>query len=214
MSRRRRRYFASPLIALAVLALVWHFRAPLLAGMAKAWIVNDPPSPCGAIVVLGGGIQTRPFEAARLYREGYAPRVLVASPERKPTDELGITAGDTETTTQILLEQGVPEQSIIPFGNEVSSTFEEALALRDWVEKTGAKKLIIVSDPFHTRRARWLFRKQLSTTSIQILTVAAPALKYDASNWWQTEQGLIEFQNELIKYIFYRLKYSGDTSNR
>jgi uncharacterized SAM-binding protein YcdF (DUF218 family) len=108
----------------------------------------------------------------------------------------------------------VPEQSIIPFGNEVSSTFEEALALRDWVEHTGAKKLIIVSDPFHTRRVRWLFRKELSATSIQILTVAAPALKYDASNWWQTEQGLIEFQNELIKYIIYRLKHSGDTSNR
>jgi uncharacterized SAM-binding protein YcdF (DUF218 family) len=141
MSGRRRRYFAGPLIALALLLLGWHFRAPLLAGMANAWIVNDPTSPCDAIVVLGGGMQTRPFEAARLYREGYAPRVLVASPERKPTDELGITAGDTETTRQILLERGVPEQSIIPFGNEVSSTFEEALALRDWVENTGAKSL-------------------------------------------------------------------------
>jgi uncharacterized SAM-binding protein YcdF (DUF218 family) len=213
MSHRLRRFVVRALIALGLLALAWHFRAPLLTGIAKAWVVNDPPSHSDAIVVLGGGLQTRPFEAARLYREGYAPKVLVASPERKPTDKLGITASDAEVTKQILLQQGVPAQSIIQFGNEVSSTFEEALALRDWIRKTSVKKLLIVSDPFHTRRVRWLFRKELATTGAQILTVVAQPLKYDASDWWQTEQGLIEFQNEL-KYALYRLKYSGDTSKR
>lgn len=214
MSIWLRRCVACALIAFVLFALAWYFRAPLLTGVANAWITNDQASHCDAIVVLGGGIQTRPFEAARLYRDGYAPQVLVASPERKPTDKLGITAGDTEITRQILLQQGVPGQSIVPFGNEVSSTFEEALALRDWVGKTGAKKIIIVSDPFHTRRVRWLFRKELGSTGAQILTVVAPPLKYDTSNWWRTEQGLIEFQNELIKYVFYRLKYSGDNPKR
>ena len=214
MSLWLRRCVACALIAFLVFALVWHFRAPLLTAIANAWIVNDEPSHCDAIVVLGGGMQTRPFEAARLYRNGYAPRVLVASPEQKPTDKLGITASDTEITRQILLEQDVPAQSIVPFGNEVSSTFEEALALRNWVGKTGAKKIIIVSDPFHTRRVQWLFRKELGSTGAQVLTVAAPPLKYDASNWWRTEQGLIEFQNELIKYAFYHLKYSGNTPKR
>ena len=151
-------------------------------------------------------MQTRPFEAARLYREGYAPRVLVASPESKPTDKIGLTVGDTEVTKRILSRQGVPDSTVAEFGDEVTSTHEEALALGSWIRKTGAKK-IIVRDPFHARRVRWLFNKELQPAGTEILTAAAPSLKYDASNWWQTEQGLIEFQNELIKYAHYRVNY-------
>jgi uncharacterized SAM-binding protein YcdF (DUF218 family) len=101
----------------------------------------------------------------------------------------------------------VPDSAIVIFGNEVSSTYEEALALREWVKQAGAKKIIIVSDPFHTRRVRWLFRKELATTGAKILTGVAAPLKYTVSNWWQTEQGLIEFQSELIKYAYYRVRY-------
>jgi uncharacterized SAM-binding protein YcdF (DUF218 family) len=207
MSRRLPNYLTCAITVIVLGALAWFFRAPLLSGIANAWIVHDPLSQADAIVVLGGGVQTRPFEAARLFRDGYAPRVLVASPERKPTDEMGLTAGDTETTKQILVKRGVPDSAIVVFGNEVSSTHEEALALRNWLEQTGAKKIIIVSDPFHTRRVRWLFRKELATTGGQILTGVAAPLKYTVSSWWQTEQGLIEFQNEVIKYAYYRVKY-------
>jgi hypothetical protein len=30
---------------------------------------------------------------------------------------------------------------------------------------------------------------------------------YDINDWWQHEGGLINFQNEVIKYICYRLRY-------
>jgi uncharacterized SAM-binding protein YcdF (DUF218 family) len=207
MSRRSCKYLACAITVIPLSALAWHFRAPLLEKIANAWIVPDPLSYSYAIVVVGGGIQTRPFEAARLYRDGYAPRVLVASPERKPTDQMGLTAGDADVTKQILLKQGVPDSAIVIFGEEVSSTYEEALALREWVKETGAKKIIIVSDPFHTRRMRWLLRKELTTTGAQILTGIAAPLKYTVSNWWQTKQGLVKFQKELMKYAYYRVRY-------
>ena len=207
MSRRLRIFLAWTVTVFALCALAWTFRGQLLRGLANAWIVHDPLSRADAIVVLGGGMQTRPFEAARLYREGYAPRVLVASPESKPTDKIGLTVADTEVTKRILSRQGVPDSAVAEFGDEVSSTHEEALALGSWIRKTGAKKIIIVSDPFHTRRVRWLFNKELQPAGTEILTAAAPSLKYDVSNWWQTEQGLIEFQNELIKYAYYRVNY-------
>ena len=132
---------------------------------------------------------------------------MVASPERKPTDQLGQTAGDADVTKQILLKHGVPDSGIVIFGEEVSSTYEETLALREWVKETGAKKIIIVSDPFHMRRMRWLLRKELTTTWAQILTGVAAPLKYTVSNWWQTKQGLVKFQKELIKYAYYRVRY-------
>jgi uncharacterized SAM-binding protein YcdF (DUF218 family) len=207
MSLRLRNLLACTVAVFALFAVGWSLRGQLLQGLANAWIVQDSLSKADAIVVLGGGMQTRPFEAARLYQEGYAPQVLVASPELKPTDKIGITVADTEVTKQILSKQGVPDSALVEFGDEVSSTYEEALALCIWIRKTGAKKIIIVSDPFHTRRVRWLFKKELQSAGTEILTAAAPSLKYDASNWWQTEQGLIEFQNELIKYAYYRFNY-------
>jgi len=207
MSRRLRNYLACTIIVIALAALAWFFRAPLLTGIAKAWIVHDPLSQADAIVVLGGGVQTRPFEAARLYHDGYAPKVLVASPELKPTEEMGLTARDADVTKQILLKQGVPDSATVEFGNQVSSTYEEALALRDWVKQTGAKKLLIIGDLFQTRRARWLFRKHLDETGVQVIILSAPPLEYNATNWWRHEEGLIAFQNELIKYVFYRVKY-------
>ena len=99
------------------------------------------------------------------------------------------TASQLPVTKRILSRQGVPDAAVEEFGDDVSSTHEEALALGSWIRKTGAKKIIIVSDPFHTRRVRWLFNKELQPAGTEILTAAAPSLKYDASNWWQAEQG-------------------------
>jgi hypothetical protein len=58
------------------------------------------------------------------------------------------------------------------------------------------------------RRVRWLFHREINHAGAEILTAAAPPQKHTTSNWWQTEQGLIEFQNEVIKHAYYRLKYS------
>jgi hypothetical protein len=45
-----------------------------------------------------------------------------------------------------------------------------------------------------------VLRKELTTTGAQILTGVAAPLKYTVSNWWQTKQGLVKFQKELMKY--------------
>src|ERR1017187_3127237 len=61
---------------------------PLLPGLANAWIVNEPLAKADAIVVLGGGLEIRPFEAARLYQEGLAPKILLMDVKPSPTTKL------------------------------------------------------------------------------------------------------------------------------
>ena len=59
------------LLLACLLAVAFVFRAPLLRGLADVWIATEPMVEADAIVILGGGLETRPFEAAKL---AHAPR--------------------------------------------------------------------------------------------------------------------------------------------
>jgi hypothetical protein len=50
---------------------VWIKRGVLLRGAADLWIVSDPITPADAVVVLGGEINTRPFEAANCWGDAH-----------------------------------------------------------------------------------------------------------------------------------------------
>src|SRR5689334_4101259 len=55
--------------------------AVLLPYLARPLILNDPLAPAVSIVVLAGGVPRREQEAAALYRDGVAPRIVLV-PER------------------------------------------------------------------------------------------------------------------------------------
>jgi hypothetical protein len=56
-----------------------------------------------------------------------------------------------------------------------------------------------------SRCTRWFFHKVLRKSGVDITVTAIQPDK--PTNWWQDEAGLIDFQNEIIKFAFYLLKY-------
>jgi len=42
---------------------------------------------------------------------------------------------------------------------------------------------------------------------VRIYVIPVNLRQYTVDNWWKTEGGVIAFQNEVIKFIYYRLKY-------
>ena len=202
-----KRFALGLLVLCALLAAGYVFRAPLLRGAARVWIVNNPMTPADAIVVPGGGVQTRPFAAACLYHLGLAPKILLTTTRILPSEQLGVNPSDTEIARQILLKKDVPESAIVVLPEIVSSTYDEAVAVRTWAETNHLHRLIIATDIFHTRRARWVFRKELGPAGTRVEVDAVPVNDYSATNWWQHDDGVVAFQNELLKYIYYRLKY-------
>src|ERR1039458_6563005 len=98
-----------------------------------------------------------------------------------PTTELGITPTEQELTRKVLLAEDVAETNIVEIGNRVSSSFEESTAVRDWVKQTGATRIIIPTDLFHTRRVRWLYAKELAGLNVEVIVVAVPQREYTAS---------------------------------
>ena len=188
-------------------AFCFLFRAPLLTALANAWIVNDTPEKADAIVILGGGVEYRPFAAAKLYNAGYAPKILIMDVDLSPTEQMGLKQPEKSVTRQILLRNGVPESAIETVGHAVHNTYQESLGVKEWAKQNGVKRLLVTTEIFHTRRVKWLFSKQFRGTGTDIRYIPATPGEYAATNWWQNEQGLINFQNEWLKLPYYWFKY-------
>jgi hypothetical protein len=195
-------------VALAILsAAAWIARGPLLRGAAELWIVSDPVAPADVVVILGGGIETRPFAAADYYKAGLVKGVLLSNVSPNGVEALGIAPAHVELIRSVLLKLGVPAAAIETFGTGLSNTYEEALALQIWAKRTHARAVIVPSEIFSSRRVRWVVRHALADTATQVYVPALDSPEYDRRNWWNHEQGVIAFQNELIKYAYYRFKY-------
>jgi uncharacterized SAM-binding protein YcdF (DUF218 family) len=186
------------------------FRDQLLTGLAGYLVVDDQLQPADLIFVLSGDVDTRPFRAAELYKQGLAPQIVVARAEDSPAAELGLYPNISDVTVEILQELGVPEENITLLRVEggATSTRDEAVILRDYLERHSFERVIVVTSAFHTRRAHWILKRELARPGISLQLAAAPYRKYDITTWWQEESGLINFTNEYIKLGYYFLRYS------
>lgn len=205
--RLARRLAKTGFALILVIVLAWFFREPLLRAAARAWIVDEPVTNADAIVVLGGGQEMRPFAAAAMYHAGKSPLVLVSQPRHTRSQiELG-KPRDSDITAALLEKQGVPHANIAFFGDNVTSTRDEAVGLRDWIKKHPIHSVIIPTDPFHTRRTNWIFERELNSAGVNVTVVAIEHPVYSRDLWWKHEEGLITFLNELVKGLWYLVEY-------
>jgi hypothetical protein len=193
------------LVAFCVLAAAWLERDAILRLAATLWIVSDPVAPSDAAVVLGGGLDVRPFAAAELYRKGLVKRVLVSQVDEERVVSLGIVQSHTELNRQVLLRLGVPADAISTFGAANSSTADEAATLSRWARDNQVTSFIIPIEVFSTRRVRFIFEREMPKLAFRVDAVEPP--QYSRTDWWRSTPGLIAFQNEVVKYIYYRIRY-------
>lgn len=187
-------------------AASWIARRALAREAASLWIVSDAPEPADAAAVLGGGLEYRPFAAAEYYRRGLVPKILVSNIGSSPAERLGVLQSHVRANMEVLGKLGVPETAIEPFGSNLKDTYAEAAALHEWALRVGAHKIIVPTDIFAARRLRWILHRAFGNDAITLV----PAIEvpdYTRNDWWQNENGVITFQNEIVKYAYYRLKY-------
>ena len=200
------------LIVSAILLLViclYAFRAPILTGVGDYLIVSDRLQPADVIFVLNSEVNVRPFYATDLYQQGLAPFIAIARSENSPVVKLGLVPNDTDIDVRVMEKLGVPASKIVilPFPGGVTSTFDEADALRQYIETKGIQRVIVVTSAFHTRRARWILDRQLAGLPVILEMAPAPYPNFDQTTWWQDENGLITVNNEYVKLVYYLFKY-------
>jgi hypothetical protein len=61
---------------------------------------------------------------------------------------------------------------------------------------------------FSARRVHWMFNREFAGTGVSIMVPSFdPPRLYTRADWWKTEDEMLAFQNEILKYLYYRLKY-------
>lgn len=208
-SARARRRAGAALLALSLLALAaYALRAPLLTGAARLLTVRDPVARADLILVLGGEVDTRPAHAAELYRRGVAPRVALVRERAAPAVAAGLYPSRTDVAVRILRREGVPDSALVvlaPPGG-ASSTAEEAAALRAHLVRGGARRVVAVTNPYHSRRARMALRRGTRGLPVEVLLSPTPAWSFTERDWWRSEDGLVAYFNELVKLTAYLLR--------
>ena len=182
------------------LCLIMYLTHPWwLTAAAGYLIVSDGPHPVDAIIVLGGGTGDREQTGAQLYRAGYAPEVLTTGESLRL---VGVPGTFAELSARELERAGVPADHIHRLSTS-ASTCDDARLSREVLADLGARSLIVVSDPFHMRRAMMLFNREYAGSGIRLIPVAASPSWFDLDRWWTREKEYRVVIEEYIKLGYY-----------
>ena len=175
---------------------------------------EDALQKADAIYILGGARVERFLEAYDLYRDGYAP-LIVLSPERAEAAETLIRArgvrfpSTPELQHAALLQLGVPASAIHAPGGWVDNTAQEGNLLREAAQARGWKRLIVVTSKYHTRRSGFAVRRALKGTNTEVIVRASRYDPSDPAAWWRSRADLRYGGTEWVKLILYRLGLGG-----
>ncbi len=201
---RLRRKTLVLLVTFACVALL----ASALANLGRFMAAEDPLEHADAIFVFAGSYIERPLEAADLYMDGYAPRIVVTrAVVDQATFELErrrvrVPTPDDLTVT-MLHQLGVPDHALVRPTFVHDNTAEEARTLRELAVRHGWRRVIVVSSKYHLRRSEVAVARQLRGTGVDVRMRGS---RYDSSTpdrWWTRRADVRILAAEVPKLIAY-----------
>ena len=187
--------------------------AALFLSAGRLIVKVDPLHPADAIVVLGGSREVRTVEALRLYREGYAPRIVLSpgghNSGADELEQLGIhVPNDAEAMRDVLTRLGVPADAVVILPRDVDNTAQEAEVVEPLATSAHWSSLIVVTDRASTRRAGYTFRREFGGR-LTIMATRPRDDRFDPSRWWTTRWSFRSTFYEVPKLLAYWLGLRG-----
>jgi uncharacterized SAM-binding protein YcdF (DUF218 family)/glycosyltransferase involved in cell wall biosynthesis len=202
ITRRRALQFIIPVVALFVLT----FYTPLAWWLAEPLRMVAPPQPADAIVVFaggvgesgraGGGAQERVARAVELYRDGFARSMVFSS-------GYVFTLREAEVMKAIAVANGVPADAIV-LEEAAANTYQNVIYSKRLLDERGWKNVLLVSSPYHMRRAVMTWRK----AAPEIIVVPTPPAQsefylHDTGASLEQIRGIAQ---EYLAIIVYKLR--------
>ena len=190
----------STLIALLFLVMllggIYLARHPLLRFIGESLVVEDLLEKSDAIIVLSDDnfYGDRATRAAELFRQNLAPVVVASGVRLRPN------ASIAELMTHDLIERGVPKENILPFPQDADNTREEAESLRKLSQSKSWKNVIVVTSNYHTRRAKYIFKRVFPET-VAIRIASARDGDFDPAHWYEHRKSIKRFTHEIGGYL-------------
>ena len=184
------------------------FHAPILREIASFLIVEDSLQPAAAILPLGGEGRPpfREIEAARLYRAGWAPLVVIVRGARHQDVQQFQDPGNDarqpwDLSCEALMREGVPPSAILVLKDNAQNTLEELQAASRAL-RSKESPVIFVTSTFHTRRARLIWEYVTKGCS-QAIVRAVGRDSFDPTRWWQQRGFAWSVAHEYLGLINY-----------
>jgi len=163
--------------------------------LGRALVEDDGPQKADCAVVLGGdGSGTRILKAAQLARDGYVPYILVDGTNT-------LIGHESDVTITYAEQKGYPAYLFRPLwlAPQIHSTMAEAKYVGEFLRKQGARKILLVTSNFHTRRAAGDFRRV--NPWLKVVVVSASEPDFDPNGWWKNREGEKTFLLEWTKTV-------------
>ena len=193
------------LIVLVVLTFLtgtafWAFR-----NVGRWLVVEDPLQPARAIVVLSGLTPYRAMEAARIYRQGWAPEVWLFKDDPRGANEAFANLGihhitEEEYDKQVLERLGVPTATIRILEPPAKNTESEFELLHEELRRQSGDKVILVTSPVHTRRLKAIWRRVVGSRP-QAIARHDTSEPTDPVHWWRSTSDVQDVAHEILGLI-------------
>lgn len=185
-------WFFGILIALVVVGF------GLFVGLGFYLSPQKQPVKSDAIVVVSGGQTTsRAEKGVELYKQGYAPKIIFS----------GAALDDGPSNAYAMRDQalaaGVPARDIL-IDEKSQNTYENAENSKRIIDELSAKKIILVTSPYHQRRANQTFEAVLGK-NYEIIGISAYDDRWSKSGWWHQGFPLFISISEMWKLLYINL---------
>jgi uncharacterized SAM-binding protein YcdF (DUF218 family) len=159
--------------------------------LANRLVQSLPIARCNLMVVLGGGVRERVDTAVDLLLAGACERLL-------------LTGTDLSADARELLAESAG--SGVRYEIEVAgsrSTLEDAVVSLRAARSAGIRSVLVVTSPYHTRRAAWIFSRVFAGTGVEFGIHPSECFYFDYGRWWKSRDGRGAVLGEYAKLLLY-----------
>lgn len=196
---RPRAFLLGILCGLLAGLLVLVLTAWLGARHLAAWlVVTANPVKADAIIVLGGGDVSRLRKGARLYDQGVASRLVLVDTSQKDWTHMMRKQCD---------DCALEEKQITIIEGSTSTQTDAELTLVH-CQQNSLKSVLVVTSPYHTRRAKLFFDAIYGPIGIRTQIVSTDdygKLKRPDDEWWRDERTMQTVWVEFGKMLYWEL---------
>jgi len=214
MTLKSKKIIYITLCFLCLISLLYFLSSVVLSSIGSFLVADDAPYKADAIVVLNTGMEYYPrlIEAASLYKEGYAKKIVINGNRKtealRELEKKGFVHCCLwyEERLRILELYNVSRDDVITISAEdVYDTVGEARIVGEEIIKTGISSVIITTSKSHTRRACHIW-ENIWSNQLKIKMVSAKDDPYDPEGWWKSGRQIKWVLSEYGAWIFYYWK--------